>query len=155
DVAWARSLLTAAELALWETLPLRDRRHAVEVARRLRRRLAATAYAEDALWLGAALMHDVGKVPAGLSSGGRAVAAVLGKVVRVSTARRWARSAGGFRRRLGCYLVHGEVGAALIRQAGGREPVAAWTEVHQAYRGAAALSIPAAVVEALYQSDFR
>ncbi|HTY40832.1 MAG TPA: hypothetical protein VMH79_03050 [Thermoanaerobaculia bacterium] len=155
DDAWARALLTPAERVLWETLPLVDRRHSVEVARHLQRRLAATAYAEDALWLGAALMHDVGKVPAGLSAAGRAMAAVLSKVIRVATARRWARRAGGFRRRLGCYLVHGEVGAALIREAGGREPVAAWTEVHQAYRGAGTLSIPKVVVEALYQSDFR
>ncbi len=58
-------------------------------------------------------------------------------------------SRGKTKRRLGLYLLHGEVGADLIRRAGGREPIAAWTEIHQGYGRLEELGWPAVVVEAL------
>jgi hypothetical protein len=155
DDAWARSLLTASEYRLWSRLSVFDRRHCLEAARRLERRLAGTAHAGDPLWPGAALMHDVGKLASNLSAVERALAAVTGTVVRVERARRWADRAGGFRRRIGAYLVHGELGARMIREAGGREAIAAWTEVHQGYGRRDKAPIPPAVVEALLEADFR
>jgi hypothetical protein len=151
--AWARSVLTPAEHALWARLSTADRRHAVQAARRVQRRLASTAYAGDLLWPGAALMHDVGKVESGLSILERVVATLASKAVNVATARDWTRSATGLRRRIGSYLIHGEVGADMIRAAGGREAIAAWTEVHQGYRGLERSGVPPAVVEALIHSD--
>ena len=41
----------------------------------------------------------------------------------------------------------------MIRAAGGREEVAAWTEVHQGYESFARLGIPSVVVDALVESD--
>jgi hypothetical protein len=41
----------------------------------------------------------------------------------------------------------------MIRDAGGREEVAVWAEVHQTHAGAAAAGVPAAVVAALLAAD--
>ena len=81
------------------------------------------------------------------------MATLASRVVAVDRARRWTRSTVRMKRRLGLYLVHGEVGARLIRLAGGREPIAVWTEVHQGDRPLEGLGFPAVVVEALIQSD--
>ena len=151
--AWARSVLAPEEHALWSKLPAYDRRHAVRVARRLQRHLASTEYRDDGLWVSAALMHDIGKLESGLSWRERLVAILLSRVIGVGTARRWAHSGEGAKRRIGAYLIHGEIGATMIRAAGGREEVAAWSEVHQGYRETGRLAIPSVVVEALIESD--
>jgi hypothetical protein len=153
DRAWVRSILTPAEFELWARQSDYDRDHAARVARRVERRLAPTVYAGDTLWPSAALMHDVGKTQANLSKLERVIATLASKAVGVATARRWAGSAAGAKRRLGIYLIHGEVGARMIRAAGGREEVAAWTEVHQGYQSVARLGMPSIVVEALLESD--
>lgn len=153
DLVWVRAILTPAELELWAAQSAYDRNHTVEVARRVERRLAPTAYGKDPLWPGAALMHDVGKLQSNLSLGERVVATLVSKLVGVATVRRWASSATGWTRRLGLYLIHGEVGAEMIRAAGGREEIAVWTEIHQGYRDIAGSGIPPIVVEALIESD--
>jgi hypothetical protein len=153
DRAWVKSILTAAEFDLWTRQTAYDQAHAVRVARRVERRLAPTRYGGDTLWPSMALMHDVGKIRADLSMGERVIATLASKAVGVATARRWALSATGAKRRIGLYLIHGEVGAGMIRAAGGREEVAAWTEVHQGYPDCTRLETPPVVVEALLESD--
>lgn len=154
DRDWVESILTGPELDLWIRQSAFDQDHVLQVARRVERRLAATVHAGDARWLGAALMHDVGKVEARLSMLGRAAATIAGRIVSRETARRWASGAPGFRRRIGAYLTHGEIGARMIRRAGGRGEAAAWSEAHQDLRLApSGLGFPADVVEALSESD--
>lgn len=154
DREWAESILTPAEFALWIRQSDYDQHHSVRVARRVERRLAATAYAGDSLWPSAALMHDVGKLEPDLSLGERAIATLASKALGVATARRWAGSAAGLKRRIGLYLTHGELGGAMIRAAGGREAIAVWSEIHQGYSGSAAgAEIPPTVAAALIESD--
>lgn len=153
DRAWAESLLTPAEFGLWIRQSDYDQHHAIEVARRVERRLATTAHAGDTLWTSAALMHDVGKCESNLSLPERVIATLASKVFGVATARAWASSAAGWKRRLGLYLTHGELGAAMIRAAGGREAVAVWSEIHQGYSGTDSSGIPPIVVETLIESD--
>jgi hypothetical protein len=153
DRAWARAALRPAEYAIWIRQTAYDRRHSVRVARRVEQRLEGTPYAGDARWLAAALMHDVGKAVAGLSPLSRAAAAFVNRIVDLETARRWARSGAGRRRRIGLYLIHGEVGARLIRDAGGREEIAAWSEAHQGEGIERVPGFPPAVVAALTGSD--
>ncbi len=153
DRAWAEAILEPAELDLWNRQSIYDQHHSVRVARRVEERLAATACGDDSLWASAALMHDVGKLEASLSLPERALATLATRVVAVETAREWSRQPSGMRRRIGLYLIHGEVGARMIRAAGGREEIAAWTEVHQGYHSAAPAGIPAAVIEALVAAD--
>ena len=45
--------------------------------------------------------------------------------------------------RIGAYLTHGEIGARMIRAAGGRPEIAAWAEVHQRPRSAIRTRDPA------------
>jgi len=152
DDAWVREILTPAEHVLWSRQSEFDQDHMIQVARRVERRLAFTPHANDPRWLGAALMHDVGKSRAALTGLERAVAALAGRWVRLETARRWAEGS-GFAARIGAYLTHGEIGARMIRAAGGRSEIAAWAEVHQRRRSAIRLGIPPDVVGALLESD--
>jgi hypothetical protein len=153
DQAWAASLLQPAELDLWRRLSAHDQYHSVEVARGVERRLAGTEYAGDGPWLAAALLHDIGKVAAGLSLTERVVAALLGKLLPVGTARSWAAAGGARKRRLGVYLTHGPVGAEMIRAAGGREVIAAWTQAHQCLPCPEVTGVPGPVARALSESD--
>jgi hypothetical protein len=152
DLAWVREVLTPSEHDLWSRQSPFDQDHVLQVARRVERRLAATHHANDSRWIGAALMHDVGKAQAGLTSLERAFATLVGRTVRLETARRWAAGR-GLRARIGAYLTHGEIGARMIRAAGGRHEIAAWAEVHQSPQGAVRLGIPQDVVDALLESD--
>ena len=151
--AWVRSMLTPAELAIWERQAPYDRSHSVRAARRLERRLAQTPHAGDMRWPAAALLHDVGKTAAALSMVERAAATLLRRAVGLSRARGWAALPKGLRRRVGLYLIHGEIGAAMIRAAGGREEVALWAEVHQTHPGGPVAGIPASVADALLVTD--
>ncbi len=152
DRAWVESILSPVELRLWIRMSAFDQYHAVQSARSVERALAGTPDANDSRWLAAALLHDVGKLSSNLSSSERVIATLAGMAVTASTGERWAKSR-GFSRRLGLYLTHGPVGAAMIRNAGGREEVAAWAEVHERYRFPDALGIPAPVIHALSESD--
>ncbi|MGH8992287.1 MAG: HD domain-containing protein [Acidimicrobiia bacterium] len=151
DDEWVRGVLEAPELALWVRLPAHDRRHTVEVARRLESLLAATPHAGESRWLAAALLHDVGKLASGLSVPGRVVATLAGMALG------WRLSAWeefrGVRRRISQYLRHGEIGADMIRMAGGREEVAAWAYAHHDRSRLDTGMFPASVVAALVESD--
>ena len=74
DEAWAESHLLVDERSMWRTMPVADRRHAIEVARRFADRRPDASRAEMA----GALLHDVGKVASGLGTFGRVVATLVG-----------------------------------------------------------------------------
>jgi hypothetical protein len=98
DVAWAGGFLSVRERALWEQMSAPDRRHSIVVARRFVARRPGATRAEVA----GALLHDVGKLEAGLGTFGRVAATVVGpRTVR-------------FRR----YHDHEALGAALAAAAG-------------------------------------
>jgi hypothetical protein len=142
DRDWAASVLTAEELGLWQRLPGHDRCHTVEVARRVETALAGTAYAGDDRWLACALLHDVGKLAAGLGIYGRVVATLAAKAGRPEAGRR-----------ISLYLRHGQLGADMIRSAGGREEPAAWAAVHHRRREWTGSNLPSPVIEALAAAD--
>jgi hypothetical protein len=74
DVGWVSNRLDAGELELWQRMSNPDRRHSIEVARRFVARRPAASRAEVA----GALLHDCGKVEAGLGTIGRVLATVAG-----------------------------------------------------------------------------
>src|SRR6202049_1252994 len=121
---WVHSLLKPEEFGLWSRLSPYDQRHSVRVAQGVHRRLAATQYAGDSRWLSVAIMHDIGKLESNLGLHERMLATLAGRIVRLSTAKRWASSARGLTRRVGRYLIHGALGSEMIRSAGGREEIA-------------------------------
>jgi hypothetical protein len=105
------SVLSAGERALWERMSGADRRHAVGVARAVPPELAA-----------AALLHDVGKVNAGLGTFARVAATLVGLVAR----ERVVQGKG----RVARYLRHDAIGADLLAAAGAAPLTVAWAREH-------------------------
>lgn len=167
ETAWACAHLGPNEQALWARMSGPDRRHAVVVARRAVSILTEPTAARagpgsaragpgsagpggslagggggDAV-VAAALLHDVGKVEAGLGPVGRAAATVAGVVAP--------RQAAAGEGRVARYLTHDRRGAALLEAAGSDPLVVAWAREH--HLPPARWTVPAAVGSALKAAD--
>ncbi len=147
DDAWARDQLIPGEVELWVQMRNPDRRHAVGVARRVERALGAEA---ERPVLAAALLHDVGKIVAGLRTYGRVVATLAAAIAGRATAADWSRSR-GFTRKVGLYLQHAELGADLLAMAGSDPLTVAWAREHHSPEEK--WTVPAAVGAALKDAD--
>ena len=126
DRAWVANVLSEDEYRLWSRQYGPDRRHTVDVAREVERRLGDEATPPV---LAAALLHDIGKIDADLGTWGRVVATLSVKVAGPDTARLWITST-GFTRKVGLYLHHPEIGADLLEMAGSDPLTIAWAEQH-------------------------
>lgn len=118
--------LLAPEQVLWFRMSEPDQRHAAVVARRVERALGVEATRPV---VAAALLHDVGKIEAGIGTWGRVAATLVGLVVGRETARSWI-SRSGVLRRIGLYHRHDEGGAALLAGAGSDELTVTWAREH-------------------------
>ncbi len=134
EEAWASTQLLPGEQALWDKMSNPDRRHAVGVGRDVVRRLGADATRPV---LAAALLHDVGKLDAGLGTFAR-VAATL--VDRRDGDGRFAR-----------YRRHDELGAAMLTSAGSDSLTIAWAREH--HLAPASWTLPPMVADALKAAD--
>lgn len=152
DEVWVAGVLNDAELDLWRRLPRHDRRHSIQVARAVEVALADTGDAGDPRWIEAALLHDVGKLDAGLGVPGRVVATLAGAAFGPDRARPWSQ-ASGITRRVGLYLRHPELGADHIRACAGSDEAAVWAECHQDRARHDHCGLPPAVVAALAEAD--
>jgi hypothetical protein len=103
EEAWAESQLLPGEVELWRRMSSQDRRHAIAVAHRFAARTPA-----DRAEMAGALLHDVGKVDAGLGTFSRVLATLVPE--------------GWCRGRYARYHQHEAIGAAWCREAGS-EPV--------------------------------
>ena len=151
DRAWVEALLEPAEYGLWARQPGYDRRHSAEVARQVEAALAGGAHADDSRWLACALLHDIGKLAAGLGTVGRVLATLVGRATDGAVAD-WEEHR-GLRRRIALYLRHPELGADMIEMAGGRAEVAHWAGAHHDRARLDPSLMPAPVVKALVESD--
>ena len=141
DDAWAALRLPPLEYAVYARMDPRDREHATRVARKL---LELYEDANDEL-VRAALLHDCGKllrpyvwlerIAAGLSH--RAIAEAV--LPADWNSRRFTA--------LELRLLHPQIGAALIREAGGSQRVAQIVERHHFPNGDADAAIIHAVDE--------
>jgi hypothetical protein len=145
---WVRGILTGPELALWSRMSGPDRRHAVGVARRV----VAALGPDDATPAvrAAALLHDVGKVEAGLGTLGRVPATVLGMVAGHRRAQHWATGRGPLRR-VGEYLDHPRIGAELLEGAGSDPLTVRWAAEH--HLPSERWRVPSRVASALKAAD--
>ena len=143
DRAWVQLVLTPSELAVWETFARADRAESVEVARRAARALGPDV---DPRWLAAALLHDVGKIDAGLGTVTRAGATVIAAVVSHGRARRWPNG-------IGRYIAHDDAGAVRLSAAGARPAVVAWARAHHRREQWPATGIPPEICEILATAD--
>ena len=168
DRAWVETILEPAEYALWARQPGHDRRHTAEVARQVEAALAGGPHAGDSRWPACALLHDIGKLASGLSVPHRVLATLAGRATGGAVAdpgaggcppdkgavrrQRWQESR-GLRRRVALYLRHPELGADMIRMAGGRDEVAHWAGAHHDRSRLDPHLLPAPVVNALAEAD--
>jgi hypothetical protein len=150
DRAWVETVLEPGEYALWARQPGHDRRHTVQVARRVEAALAGGPHAGDSRWPACALLHDIGKLASGLSIPHRVLATLAGRTTGGVSDPGEHR---GLRRRIALYLRHAELGADMIRMAGGRDAVAHWAGAHHDRARLDPTVVPAPVVMALVAAD--
>jgi hypothetical protein len=141
-VEWVVAALSEAEAALWRRMYGPDRRHSVQVARDVERRLGHEATRPV---LAAALLHDVGKLDAGLRTFGRVVATLTIGLAGREEVLRWTRSR-GLHRRIALYAQHPELGAQRLTLAGSDPLTVAWTREHHSPRDEWTVAIPVADV---------
>jgi len=141
DDRWATAQLLPGERQLWQRMSRADQKHSVGVARSV---AAETEAARPVV--AAALLHDVGKVDADLGTVGRSVATLVGR----RRGARW-RDERGIRGRIGRYLHHDAIGAALLEDVGADPLTVAWAREH--HRPEASWTVPVEVGRALRDAD--
>ncbi len=111
------------------------------------------ASAADRAWIepACALLHDIGKLASGLGVPARVLATLVGRATGGAVAD-WEEHR-GLRRRIALYLRHPELGADMIRMAGGRDEVAHWAGAHHDRARLDPTLLPAPVVTALVAAD--
>ena len=149
DEAWAAAVTTPDEHALFARLSNQDRRHLIAGARQVEQALGPDA---EAVWIRAALLHDVGKFHADLGVVGRSVSTVATHGLGRRRVHGWADRP-GVRGRIGRSELHGEIGADELRAAASPEPVAEWSALHHHPERFAGSSIPADVLGVLDRAD--
>ena len=125
--SWVASILLPGERDLWRRMSGPDRRHAVGVAHRVETALGREQATRAVL--AAALLHDAGKVAAGLGTYGRVVATIAGAATKGRHALAWSQGR-GFTRRVGLYLRHAPLGAELLARAGSDPLTISWAAEH-------------------------
>jgi hypothetical protein len=142
DERWAMDHLGPGEVALWCRMSGPDRRHAVGVARAVVASLGPSAATRPVV--AAALLHDVGKVEAGLGTFGRVPATLAGLAAGHRRSAAWTGT-------VGTYLRHDSVGADLLRAASADPLTVTWAAEH--HLPAARWSLPPAIASALKAAD--
>lgn len=126
DRTWVASVLSPAELELWQRMSGPDRRHSAAVGRSVAHELGDDA---PRAVLAAALLHDVGKIDAGLRTFGRVVATLTIALAGRTEVESWRRST-GLHRRIALYALHPSLGADRLALAGAAPLTVAWAREH-------------------------
>lgn len=157
DVEWARGLLSEGERRWFDRMSNPDRRHAVAVARAVGASIDEVRVdgrplsdEERRAVLAAALLHDVGKVQAGLRTYGRVVATLSGAVGGAAFAEAW-QDTTGFTRKVGLYLRYPTIGSEILAMAESHPWVVAWAAEH--HSPPEEWSVPTEVGELLAAAD--
>jgi hypothetical protein len=147
DDSWARAHLLPGEVDLWAEMSGPDRRHAVAVARDVCRRLGGRT---TRAVVAAALLHDVGKLEAGLGTFGRVAATVTAAVIGHDRVAEWS-GRDGLTGRMGRYVLHPDFGGFLLAGAGSDPLTMAWALEH--HRARASWTVPPDIADALKAAD--
>ena len=126
DTAWAEAQLVPGEVTLWRSMPRADRRHAAGVARRVDAALGADATRPV---LAAALLHDAGKTVSGFGTFRRVAATLIAEARGRREVAAWTHRS-GWRARVGQYVDHPALGAALLEAAGSDALTVRWAAEH-------------------------
>jgi len=153
DEEWARHWLLPGERDLWARMSGPDRRHAVGVARGTLELLDPSSGEPGRDVVASALLHDVGKVEAGLGTIARSIVTAL--AIAVGRPRLVASPTGPkesrWRRRTRLYLTHDRVGAQLLQHAGSAPTTVTWALEHHMDR--ARWTLEPRIADALKAAD--
>lgn len=144
---WLVTLLSPAELDLYEAQSRLDRRHSVRCAQAARSELGERASCHSIV---ASALHDVGKSDSGLGTLGRVVATLVARSTSEARLDKW-EGGRGFRRRVASYARHDRRGAELLTRAGSHACVIAWAREH--HNDPADWTLPEDVGAALAAAD--
>jgi HD domain len=150
---WVADALEPPELAAWKGMGRVDQAEGVAVARRLEVALAGTPDELDRRWRAAALLHDVGKQHSGFTTFGRVLATAVASLLGARRLRGWVDSSSPIRARVGSYVAHDDLGAALLGHIGARPEVAAWAGAHHRPPLWEGTGIPPGICRALAAAD--
>jgi hypothetical protein len=148
EEAFAAATLLPGEVALWRRMSAPDRRHALSVARRVRAK--GTPYGRQREVLAAALLHDVGKVEAGMGAWARVAATLTSHALGPGRVAGWSGRP-GLAGRMGRYVSHGPIGAVLLTGAGSDPLTIGWAAQH--HLDPARWDVPAEVGALLKAAD--
>jgi hypothetical protein len=152
-VASVTTVLEPAERRVWEAMGRADQAESVAVYRRLEHALAGEPEGADGRWSAAALLHDAGKQCAGYGTLARVVVTAIAAVAGAAKVRAWSGTGRSVGERMGRYVAHDDLGAALLRDAGARSEVAGWAGAHHRPERWAGTGIPLDVCRALAAAD--
>jgi hypothetical protein len=108
-----------------------DRRHALGEAQAVDRHLGDAPHGSARRpIMAAALLHDVGKVEAGMGTWSRVAATVIAVALGRQRVAAWAGPGRGWRARAGRYVTHDRRGAILLAAAGSDPLTVAWAGEH-------------------------
>lgn len=147
DQHWVDSQLIDGERLLWLKMSSPDQRHACSVARRVVELLGERATRPV---VAAALMHDVGKTATPIGTFGRVFATLAGSAASPTQVEQWA-SERGWLGRAGRYLMHNEIGAEMLEEAGSDPLTIAWAREHELKH--TEWTLPSEISDALWRAD--
>lgn len=147
ELSWVRDHLLETEFALWLRFGVADRRHSYVVARRVVKLLDEKATRPV---VAAALLHDIGKTATQLSTLERVFATLAGSQATFDQKRSWSTE-NGWLGRAGSYLMHHELGAEMLTEAGSDPLTVAWARDHELIH--TEWTLPEEISDALWRAD--
>lgn len=144
---WVMNSLIEGEQALWRRMSVADQRHAHGVARRVVEMLGEKATRPV---IAAALLHDVGKIEADVNTLERVMATLAGSQGNREQIEQWSKE-DGWIGKAGRYLMHNEIGARLLEEAGSDPLTIAWAREHELIH--TKWTLPEDITDALWKAD--
>lgn len=147
EQGWVDANLLEGEQKLWRRMSKSDQRHAHGVASKTVALLGEKATRPV---IAAALLHDIGKVQTPIGTFNRVLATLAGKTASVEQRESWSKES-GWLGRAGQYLMHHEIGAEMLTEAGSDPLTVAWAREHEL--PSSTWTLPEEISDALYKAD--
>ena len=147
EQAWVDSSLLPTERDLWRQMTTPDQRHAYGVAQKTLSLLGEKATRPV---IAAALLHDIGKTRAQIGTFARVFATLAGRQASMAQRESWSKE-DGWLGRAGQYLMHHEIGAQLLTDAGSDPLTITWAREHELVH--TEWTLPEEITNALWKAD--
>ena len=133
DRNWVMGYLSEPEGDIWLQMGVADQNHSLGVAQAVASQInhgGETNGVPASQMIAAALLHDSGKTVSDLATMTRVFATLVWAVTSDAKAVEWAGNPTGWKKRLGQYRLHPQIGAARLETVGSRPFVVDWVRDH-------------------------